>query len=111
MATDGVDVGAWLALGFEEEGQERQPSLADPLVDEGIEGAVPLCYTCLDEDCETAADGEHNGIMYCSKHLPTYPQLSQDEIIERFKREVARFFNGCTVHHDPHQNINICTGF
>ena len=73
MAMDGVDVGAWLVLGFEESDQERSQGQRDPSFDESasVEEAIPLCYTCLDEDRETVADGEYAGLMYCSMHLPT----------------------------------------
>jgi len=143
MAMDGIDVGAWLALGFEDENTSPLPvankpdtakrqyqdstktvpntddtlRVVTPNVTEGEQTdysyeptpedlawldaqlSMSLCGQCLEENRETPAVGDYEGMMYCADHLPVkeVKSLDKEEIVERFKTDLP----GWTVTIEP----------
>jgi hypothetical protein len=107
MAMDGVDVGEWLALGFQLSSQDQpdreiipvpyglsmDSSLPKTLIEE-----TTLCFVCLNEDRETPASfiGPED-IMYCKTHYGDLPSEIRRADMEALAERYRQAFPGWKV--------------
>lgn len=96
MALDGVNVGSWLGMGFE---NETLASCRRTASDElAVTFEKPLCATCVDAGLEVEALDmpADDGLMYCTEHHPAR-QDAHAQFLETVTRLATVFPGGCKV--------------